>query len=179
MFPDLFLPNLLFFAVGQTAAVVYMRSGFVRPGVALLLFLLLCADVALLARFAYGHRDAWFFLPLSAMQAGALAGVAWLLFAGARRRWSKASRQKRVLYEQAFVAYLRNDLASAAQHFTVLHRADPWDPVFAIGLANVRRLQGDHRGAQGLYRRARSLDRRGEYSDLVTLLAAWDARASP
>jgi hypothetical protein len=172
VFPDLFLPNLLVFALGQAAAIVYMRSGLVRPGVVLLLALLLTADAALLARFAYGHRDAWFFLPLAAMQALALLGAGWLLFAGARRRWSRTSRQKSTLFDQAFVAYLKNDLPAAARQLTVLRRADPWDPVVAIGLANVLRLQGKQRQAKGLYRRARSLDRRGEYSDLVTILAA-------
>jgi hypothetical protein len=176
VFPDQFLPNLLIFALGLAAAVLYMRSGFVRHGVTLLLTLLLTADVALLARFAYGHRDAWFFLPLVAMQSAALLGLGWFLFARGRRRWSAAGRRKQALFEQALVAYLRNDLAAAARHFTVLRRADPWDPVLAIGLANVLRLQGKQRAASGLYRRARSLDRRGEYADLVTFLAAQRVR---
>lgn len=176
MFPDLFLPNLLVFAIGQVAALVHLRTGRVRLGIALMVLLWGSADWALLARFLHGHTDVWYRGALLLLQGVALGSGAALAFALWRRRWSATAKQSEALFAAAFTGYLRDELPAAARLLRRLCRNDPWDVGSLVLLGNVQRAQGDPKRALASYRRAHSLDRHGQYraflSEQMRLLAA-------
>jgi tetratricopeptide (TPR) repeat protein len=179
VFPDAFLPNLGAFLLGQVAAWGYLRTGMVRRGVLLMLLVLVLADWALLARFAFEQRGLGYLAPLLAMQIIGVAGAVWLAFGLLRRRFSATARRRAELFAQGQRHYLCGQLDSAGAAFRRLHRNDPWDVPSAIALANVLARCERPRAARRLYRQARSLDRRREYHDLVEAQLALVAGRRP
>lgn len=169
MFPDQFLPNLAIFAAGVATAVAWLRTGMLWRGVALLALLLLAADAALLVRFALAERGPAYLAVLTAMQIAALGAAVWLLVALVRRRWSGDTRRRRELFASAFQHYLRDELEQAQGLLVRLRRADPWDVPAAVALGNVLRRRGLVRQARAMYRAARNLDRKAEYTDFIGL----------
>lgn len=169
VFADHLLANLATFALGGGVAVAWMRTGMVRRGVALLIVLLLAADVALVQRVVYGDRGTAFVAALATMQVSTWAAIAWLLFAVGRRRWSADSRRRQELFTAGLQHYLRSELPAARKVFERLRRADPWDTAALVALANVTWRQGQAGRARSLYRAARRLDRRRGYADFIDI----------
>lgn len=167
MFPDQFLPNAAIAAVGFATAFYWLRSGMVPRGIALLVVLAVSADIALVARFVYSERGAWFHTGLWTLQSVALVTGSWLLLALVRRRWSADARRREELFAAGFQHYLRDEFASARDLFARILRADPWDVPAAVALANVSWRQGRPRRARTLLRRARQIDRAGIYRDFI------------
>lgn len=167
MFADAFLPNLAFFASGQLAAWGYLRTGMLRLGTALLAAMLVLADWALVARFAYQDVGPGYLAPLLAMQG--LGAMAALVFAWGRlrRRFGPLARRRKEVFGEGLGSYLRGDYAAAARSFARLAAHDRWDVPSTVALANSLRRLGRLRRARRLYKLARSLDRRGDYHDFV------------
>ncbi len=167
VFPDLFLPNAAIGAAGFAAALFWLRTGMVRRGVLLLVTLAVASDVALVARFVFAERAAWFCSGLWVMQAAALGGAGWLAVALLRRRWAADAGRRDELFADGFRLYLRDEFAPAAARFVRILRVDPWDVAATVALANVRWRQGRIARARRLLQAARRLDRRGGWTDFV------------
>ena len=167
VFPDQFAANVAILAVGVAAAVVWLRTGMVVRGAALLVALACAADVALVARFVYGDRGTWFILALAAMQVASITAAAWLSFCLWQRRWSPVARRRRELFATGFRHYLRGEFTDAEVYFRRLRRVDPWDVPAAIALANVWWRCGEVRRARRLLRTARLRDRKDGYRDFI------------
>ena len=167
MFPDLFWPSAALSALGVATAVFCLRSGMVVRGLLLLTVLAVAADVALVARYVYSDRGAWFSLSLWTLQLAAAASAAWLLAALVRRRWSADARRREELFAAGFQHYLRDELAAARGLFRRLLRANPWDVAAMVALANVTWREGRAGRARILLRRARRLDRTHSYAAFI------------
>lgn len=168
MFQDQFLPNLIIFALGVAAALFWLRTGMVRRGAILLCLLVAAADVALVFRFVHDDRGPAFVGPLVGLQIASIASAGWLLFKLARRRWGADSKRRHQLLQTARKHYLRDELRPAANLFSRLRRANPWDVAATLGLADIYRRQARFGRARALYRRAKRLDRRDQqYADLI------------
>ncbi len=165
--PDSLLANLLIFAIGLWAAVHLLRTGMPARGGILLCWVLVTADVALVARLVFEARDGWFLAGLLAMQAGSLAGGGWLAWALWRRRWSRAVALRPARLQAAMRSYLQADFAAAHAAYRQLLAVDPWDVAAAVGRANATWRLGRTRQAVRALHRARRLDRRGAYADFI------------
>ncbi|MEZ5963276.1 MAG: hypothetical protein R3F56_05450 [Planctomycetota bacterium] len=171
MFADAFWPNFLVFVLGQLVAWGYLATGRVERGACLMLGMLVLADVALVARFAYGaeHLVVW---SLVIMQAYALVEAAFFVFGRWYRRQPQVRDRRREEYRAALVAELRGDDSGALEILQRLCRRDPWDVEATLASATVQRRLGRTRRAGTLLRRARRLDRDARLSDLVFLESA-------
>ncbi len=169
MFAEAFLPNLLIFAFGQLVAWGYLRTGLVWRGALLLVFGWITADVALVARLAFDDRGWLFITSLLLMQTHALAEGLLFAFGRLRRRWPRWRRERPLRFREAVLAYLRNDLESAATIQRQLLRRDPWDFDATLALATVLARAGKARRARSLFRRARALDGEGRFADVIRL----------
>lgn len=167
MFLDVLLPNLLIFAAGLTAAFGWLRTGFVRRGVLVMVAIWTLADWALITRFVFGEPAGSFPWALLLLQLVCIGEGAWFLMSRLRRRYGKLRPQRRALFGEALQHYLRDELGPAEALSRRLLRHDPWDVASTILLANVRAKQGLPGPSRRLLARARALDQRGEYRDLV------------
>jgi len=171
MFADAFWPNFGFFVLGQAVAFAYLATGRVARGGCLMLGLLVFADVALVARFAYGDATVAVVALLS-MQVYAAAEAACFAY----QRWSRqrpaVRAWRRDTYRTALLAELRGDDAEAVPLLQRLCRRDPWDVEATLALATVQRRLGRLPRAAALLRRARQLDRGARLGDLIYLEAA-------
>ena len=167
VFPHSFLPNAAFFAVGCVAAVYLLRTGMAVFGALLLAGVALCADLALVARFAFDAQGPWFGVGLWGMQALTLLACAWLAAALSRRRWSSDAKQKDELLRLAMQSYLCGEHDAARALYARVRRADPWDLGARIGLANVAWRQGRPAAARRQLTIARQLDRDARHGDLI------------
>ncbi len=168
MLHDLFWPNVAVFGIGQLAAWFHLRTGRVVRGVVTMVALLLLADLALVARFAYGAEGVAVGA-LGAMQVWALGEAVLLGIARWRRARPAAVARRRHDYRLAIVSELRGEDAEALALLRGLARVDPWDVEVAFALAAVHRRLGDPRASRRQLRRARRLDRIGRLSDLIYL----------
>ncbi len=171
MFADLFWPNFAFFALGQVVAACYLATGRLWRGGGLMLSVLLLADVALVARFGYGHAPT-VVAALILMQAYAIIEAGFLAYGRWYRQRKSVLARRLAEYRQALVAELQSDDVGAAKLLSGLCRRDPWDVESTLALAGVQRRLGYARGASSLLRRARRLDRAGRFSDLILLETA-------
>lgn len=167
MFLDALLPNLLLFAAGQAAAWGWLRTGFVRRGLLVMAVIWTLADWALLSRFVFGDAAGSYPIALLSMQLVCVVEAAWFAQARLRRRYGKLGAQRQRLFAAAFQHYLRGEATPAVQLLQKLLQHDPWDVPSLILLANVEARQGRRPKARRLLGRARGLDRRGDYGDLV------------
>lgn len=171
MFPESFLPNLLLFVAGQTAAWIYLRSGRLWLGGLATATLWVAADWAVVAKFVFDDVGAHFRVPLIVMQSAAVAVVVLLAFQQWRRRWSRTARRRAELFEAGVAAYLRRSNDEAQRTFRRLVRADPWDAAAWLALGNTHRRARRPGPARRCYRRCMRVDSRREYSDLARRLA--------
>ncbi|MEO6597177.1 MAG: tetratricopeptide repeat protein [Planctomycetota bacterium] len=183
MFADLFLPNLLLFAAGQSAAWYYLRTGRFFVGASATAALWLLADWFVLAKFVFGASPADQQLPLWLLQVVAVGTVAALVFGLWRRKWSAVARQRPALFQAGIEQYLLSDYGAAKATLRRLVRTDPWDAAAWIALGNVfARLTRPAR-ARTCYRRALAVDMKRAYADLVAqqtgLLQSRRATAAP
>lgn len=167
VFPHSFLPNAAFFAVGCVAAVYLLRTGMAVFGALLLAGVALCADLALVARFAFDAQGPWFGVGLWGMQGLTLLACAWLATALSRRRWSNDAKQKEELLRLAMQSYLRGEHDAARSLYARVRSADPWDFSARIGLANVAWREGQLAAARRQLAIARRLDRDERHGDLI------------
>jgi hypothetical protein len=167
VFPHSFLPNAAFFAVGCVAAVYLLRTGMAVFGALLLAGVALCADLALVARFAFDAQGPWFGVGLWGMQGLTLLACAWLATALSRRRWSNDAKQKDELLRLAMQSYLRGEHDAARALYARVRRADPWDFSARIGLANIAWREGQPAAARRQLAIARRLDLDGKNGDLI------------
>jgi len=172
MFRDSFVANLLIFGLGQLAVIGYLSTGMVRRGVALMVVTWILADLALVARFAFGDAlsgppEPIYGLALAAMQTVA---VVELLLLASRRVWRRLPHvvaQRDRWFRQAFVHYLRDELEPARDLFRRLARIDPWDlPVRLAHATTVTRCGAPARGRRML-RALPALDRDGSMRDAI------------
>jgi len=167
VFPDQFLPNAAICAAGLATAIFWLRTGMVQRGFALLAALAIATDVALVGRFVYADRGAWFFAALWLLQSAAALATACLLVALARRRWSADARRRDELFAAGFQHYLRDELSPARDLFARILRTNPWDVAATVAMANVCWRQGRRARAMRLMQRARRLDRGSGYTDFI------------
>ena len=168
MFADAFWPNFAIFALGQVVAFLYLFTGRVGRGGCLMLAVLLLADVALVARFAYDAETVTV-AALALMQAYVFIELVLFAFGRWYRRRPGVLLRRRAEYQAGLVAELQGDDASAATVFKRLCRRDPWDAEVTLALATVERRLGNFGKARRLLRKARSLDRAGKLGDLIYL----------
>lgn len=168
MFADAFWPNFAIFALGQLVAFLYLFTGRVGRGGCLMLAMLLLADVALVARFAYDAQPVTV-ASLAVMQAYALIEALLFAFGWWYRKRPQVLQRRRAEYQVGLVAELRGDDDSAARMFTRLCRRDPWDAEVLVALATVEGRLGHTARARRLLRKARALDRAGKLGDLIYL----------
>ena len=178
MLADAFLPNLALFVVGQAAAWYYLRTGRPWLGGGAMAALWILADWALVAKFVFGAAGNDFTGPLLGMQLVALAAAGSLAIALWRRRWSKAAKGRAGTFRSGLEAYLRDDLKVAERAFRTLVACDPWDAAAWLALGNVQRRLARASKAAGCYRRARRVDRAGDFQHLVGQQQARLARAA-
>ena len=171
MFADLFWPNFAFFALGQVIAGSYLATGRLWRGGCLMLSVLLLADVALVARFGYGHEPT-VVAALILMQAYAIIEAGFFVYGRWYRQRRSVLARRLAEYRQALVAELQSDDVGAAKLLSGLCRRDPWDVESTLALASAQRRLGYERSASSLLRRARRLDRAGRFGDLILLESA-------
>lgn len=167
MFAALFLPNLLAFVIGQSAAWYYLRTGRFWTGFTTTVLLWVLLDWWLVARYVLAVEAVELRLPAAALQALALATAAALAFGLWRRRWSKTARARTEHFGAGLRAFLRSDYGDAQATFTRLVRTDPWDAAAWIALGDVLARSGQPGKAQRCYRRAHAVDTRQGYADLI------------
>ena len=167
VFPQHFLPNLLVFVAGQSAAWYFLRTGRWGVGIAATAALWIIADWVFVAKFVLGAAGADLQLPFASLQITGAATVLLLAWGLWRRRWSAAARHRTELFGKGIACYLSGDHASAQSLFRSLVQANPWDCAAWVALGNVMRRLGQPRRARRCYRRALALDTRRQYSDLV------------
>lgn len=171
MYADSFWPNLLVFVLGQFVACAYMATGRLLRGGSLMLAMLLLADFALVARFAYGAEHVTV-AALVCMQTYALIEAGFYAFGRWYRRRGPVLQHRREQYQLALVAELHGEDSVAAQILARLCRRDPWDVESTLALATAQRRLGRLRRAGALLRRARRLDRQAKMNDLIFLESA-------
>jgi len=164
---DSLWPNLLLFALAQVVAWGFLRTGLVVRGVALMATTWIGADIALLARFVWGHDGPAFWLPLLVYQVHALVEAALFIHGQVRRRSPSHRERRRKVYREAFAFYLNDDLEPARQRWRRLVWADPWDLESTIAWATVLVRQGRPRPAQLLLWKARWLDGDERFRDVI------------
>lgn len=169
MYVTAFLPNLIAFACGQTAAWHYLRTGRSWVGSLLTLGVWSLLDAWLLARYVFAAEPAVLRALAFGLQGLAFAAVAWLLFALWRRRWSAAARARPERYRLALDAFLRGEWAAAQAGYRALVRTDPWDAAAWMGLGDTLARAGDGKAATRCYRRAAGVDVGRHFADLLQL----------
>lgn len=171
MFADAFWPNFAVFVLGQGIACAYLATGRLARGACLMLGVLVLFDVALVARFGYGAEHV-VVTSLVLAQAYVLVETGFFAFGRWHRQRPDVLGRRRDEYRAALVAELRGDDDAAAEILQRLRRRDPWDIEATVALATVQRRRGDPRRAAALLRRARRLDRRGRWTDVIVLETA-------
>ena len=168
MFEGSFLINLLIFVAGQATAYGYLRTGRKVRGIALMVLLLVFADVALVRVLAFQQRDIVFRLSLSLMQAYAFIEL--LLFATGRlrRRLPKVRQERDERFRSAFLHSIRNEMDAAIADYRGLLKLDPWDLESTLGLATALARSGNRKQARRYFRAARSLDLKDQYADVIS-----------
>lgn len=169
MYVAAFLPNLIAFACGQTAAWHYLRTGRSWVGSLLTLGVWSLLDAWLLARYVFAAEPATLGGLAFGLQGLAVATVAWLAFTLWRRRWSAAARARPARYRGALDAYLRGEWTVARTGYRALVRTDPWDAAAWMGLGDTLARTGDGKGAKRCYRRAAGVDVGKQFADLLQL----------
>ncbi len=168
MYPDQLLPNLAIFAAGVLVATACLRTGLVARGVWLMVVVWCLADGALLVRYALEDRGELYVATLWVMQAVCALSVLWWLWARLRRRLGRMARERNAVFAEGQASHLRGDFDAARRVFARLLRHDPWDTATTVAMAEVMQAQGKNSAARKLLRRARNLDLRKDYSDLIT-----------
>ncbi len=164
---DSFWANLLFFVIGQVVAIAYMSTGLVLRGRLLMFGVFLLADVALVARHAYGFSGAAIKVPLLLMWAYALAELGAILYCRTHRRLKSVIEWRDDLFREAYLLYLRDDLDVAVAAYRKLARSDPWDLPVRVAYGTALARQGLGRKARGLFRAARALDKDKVFEDVI------------
>ncbi len=164
-----FLPNLIAFACGQTAAWHYLRTGRSWVGSLLTLGVWSLLDGWLLARYVFAAEPATLRALAIGLQGFAAASVVWLAVALWRRRWSAAARARPERFRAALDALLRGDWSLARAGYRGLVRTDPWDAAAWVGLGDALARAGDGKGAKRCYQRAAGVDVGKQFADLLQL----------
>ncbi len=167
MYPDQLLPNLAIFAAGVLVATACLRTGLVARGVWLMVAVWCLADGALLVRYAMEDRGELYVGVLWAMQAVCALSVLWWTWARVRRRLGRMGRQRNAVFSEGQACQMRGDLEGARRTYGRLLRHDPWDTATTIAMAEVLHALGKRAAARGMLRRARNLDLRKDYGDLI------------
>ena len=167
MFAASWLTNLLAFVVGQGASLFYLRTGRRWIGLAGAVATWLLLDWWLLLRCVHGADTPELGLASGALQLAAAMVAGSLGVAVWRRRYSAAARQRTALFAAGMTAYLRSDYAAARATFARLVRTDPWDAAAWIALGEVFGRAGEAKRARRCWRRARAVDTKAEFSDVL------------
>jgi hypothetical protein len=159
--------NLLVFVVGQAAALFYVRTG--RTGIGLLgaVATWLMLDWWLIARFVQAAPEPELALVAGLLQLVSLLLAGLLAFARWRRRWSRTARQRTELFATGMAQYLRGEHVAAKATFGRLVHTDPWDVAAWIALGDVCGRAGEAKRARRCWRRARAVDTKAEFSDVL------------
>lgn len=165
MFAETLLPTLVVAALGQAAAVVYLRTGRFWVGLIATAGLWIAIDWWLLQRYLYEVPVSAQRLPAATVQAIALLTVLALLWAAVRRWRSRRHRQQR--FADGMRAFLADDLGAARRSFRQLVWSDPWDAGAWIALGDVLRADRKNGPARRCYRQAAAVDGVGRYADLL------------
>lgn len=180
MFVDAVVGNLLVMAVGQAFAWLYLRTGRFWVGTVATMLLWVAADWWLVGRYLLDAAPSAQRVPVLLLQATALATTAGFLWAMARRRRGARLREQR--HRDGTQQLLSGAHEPAQQTYRALCWADPWDAAAWIGRGDALRRGGDARAARRCYARARAVDVRRVFPDLVAhrlqLLDAAAARAA-
>lgn len=173
-----FVASLLFhvlvFAIGQGAALYYLRTGRYWIGVLSTAALWATLDWWLLQRFVYAEGPAGLWPAALALQAVASAVLLALAIGLWRRRFSAVARARAAHFGSGMASFLRGDHDAALATFGRLVAVDPWDAAAWIALGDVWQGRGRFARARRCWRRAAAVDRRGAYGDLLRL-RTWHA----
>ncbi len=183
MFAESFLINLCIFLAGQLVAYGYLRTGRRHRGLALMFISWILVDAILVVRYALESTDSaevFYRLLLTLMQTYALVELFLYLFGRWRRRSPKVRQAREVDFRQAYLHYLRNELAPAEAAYRRILRRDAWDQEAMLGLATVQSRAGKGRQARAYFRRARSLDLQNRFGDAIGAeLVRFSAKVPP
>ena len=178
------MANVLVFAVGQVFAWLYLRSGRFWLGAGATVALWGAIDWWLVGRYVLGTPVAGQQLPVLVLQAMAFLTTASYLAAIIRRRVGAAQRPDR--FREGITLLLSGQFEAADQTFRKLAWTDPWDPSAWIARGDASRRLGRVAAARRCYRRAASVDGKGQFADLVahrtkllSLLGATQVAAPP
>jgi tetratricopeptide (TPR) repeat protein len=171
--------QLLILAIGQGAAVYYLRTGRFWVGCLSTAALWAAFDWWLLQRYVLATGADALWPPASTLQAVALATVLALAFGLWRRRFSAVARARAAHFGDGMASFLRGDHDAARATFGRLVAADPWDAAAWVALGDVWQGCGQFARARRCWRRAAAVDTRGVYEDLLRLrtgAASWRGR---
>jgi len=165
VFVDAVVGNLLVFAFGQAFAWLYLRTGRFWVGTAATTLLWVAIDWWLVGRYLLDAAPSQQALPVLLLQATAAVTSIAYLWAVVRRRRAATARAER------FGAGVRQLLTGAYEPaqatFEQLCWSDPWDVSAWLARGDVLRRRGDARRAGRCYARARAVDVRKRFDDLL------------
>ncbi len=137
MFPDDFLPQILFFLLTQATAFGLLRTGMLVWGFSVMVLGWVLGDLALILHFVFPSHVTAYALSLWGLQLLALLGFP--LFFGwrwLRRRESFRSIQERI-YGEALDHFMAGRDEEARERFSRLVQRDPWDVEALLFLARL------------------------------------------
>ena len=165
VFIDAVMANVLVFAVGQVFAWLFLRTGRFWLGAGATVVLWVSIDCWLVQRYVLASPADMQQLALLCLQATAALTTFFYLWACVRKRL--AAPRRAAGYRRGIRQLLAGELSAAAETFRGLAWDNPWDPSAWIGRGDACRRLGVASRARRCYRRAASVDVKGQFADLL------------
>jgi tetratricopeptide (TPR) repeat protein len=165
VFVDAVMANVVVFAVGQLFAWLFLRTGRFWLGAGATVALWGSIDWWLVGRYLLAAPATSQQLPLVLLQGTSIAITIAYLWALIRRRLAAPQRADR--FRTGIALLLSGQLGAAETTFRKLAWSDPWDPSAWLARGDACRRLGHSGRARQCYRRASSVDVRGQFADLV------------
>lgn len=159
------MANVVVFAVGQLFAWLFLRTGRFWLGAGATVVLWGSIDWWLVGRYLLAAPATSQQLPLALLQGTSVAITITYLWALIRSRLAAPQRADR--FRAGIALLLSGQLNAADTTFRKLAWSDPWDPSAWLARGDACRRLGHSGRAKRCYRRAGSVDVRGQFSDLV------------
>ena len=165
VFIDAVMANVLVFAVGQVFAWLFLRTGRFWLGAGTTVVLWVSIDCWLVQRYVLATPPDGQQFALLCLQVTAVLTTFSYLWACVRKRLAAPSRTNG--YRRGIRQLLAGDLSEADATFRDLAWANPWDPSAWIGRGDACRRLGIVNRARRCYKRAASVDVKGQFADLL------------
>ena len=159
------MANVLVFAVGQVFAWLFLRTGRFWLGVGATVALWGSIDCWLVQRYVLATPEDGQQMAVLCLQATAVLTTFSYLWACVRKRLAAPRRADG--YRRGIRQLLVGELSAAASTFRDLAWDNPWDPSAWIGRGDACRRLGVASRARRCYKRAASVDVKGQFADLL------------